>query len=243
MIAARHKAASAVNALVATIADLTDSAGGTLSEGANSAGASIAGVLPHRAAAGKDRDKAGLDAAAISTGDLDAVLLFAVEPQDLTCADGADVLGNAGFVAAFTAYNSEGLEQSANLLLPTGTFAETSGTFVNCEGRRQSFAGISNSVGESRPGWKVLRVIGNLVGAEGFEYLSSEEVLAELEELVGTVEPDNTYRESGKLARPNGADSPDDEIDVPIYQVDSVVRRAAALQMTLDAVRAENDQS
>ena len=243
LIAGRHKASSAIRALVGAIAELTDSAIGTLSEGSNSAGASIAGVLPHRAVAGADRNEPGLDAAAMTQADLDAVLLFGVEPQDLACADGQELLGNAGFVAALTPYTSESLEQTANLLLPTGTFAETSGTFVNCEGRWQSFSGIANPVGESRPGWKILRVHrqSDRLPPDSTT-CPTEAIRDEVEENAGTPEPDNRYRGTGKISQPNGADAPDDEIDVPIYQVDSLVRRARALQMTAEAMRAESEQ-
>ena len=226
-----------------TVADATGASVGTISEGANSAGAHIAGVLPQRKAAGIARDDAGLDAAAMLEADLDSIILFGLEPDDLACHDAAlDKLADTRFVVALTAYSNADLEQAANLMLPIGTFAETSGTFVNCEGRWQSFTGIANPVGEARPGWKVLRVLGNLVDAEGFDYLSSEDVLAELKALVGDVKGDNSYRGSVTIIAPNGADSPDDAIDVPIYQVDPVVRRAIALQMTAEARRIKEGQ-
>ena len=146
------------------------------------------------------------------------------------------------FVVALTPFTSESLEQSANLLLPIGTFAETSGTYVNCEGSWQSFSGIAKPVGEARPGWKVLRVIGNLLDAEGFDYPSSEEVRDELIDSVGDLTPDNTYRGTTAIQTDMVADDPAKAVDVPIYQVDGLVRRAAALQLTPDALRIK-DQS
>ena len=86
-------------------------------------------------------------------------------------------------------------------------------------------------------------VIGNLLDAEGFEYLSSEEVLEELSADVGTVSPDNTYPGSKAIEAPNGADDPAKTIDIPIYQVDAVVRRAAALQLTPEAQRVRDASS
>jgi len=88
-----------------------------------------------------------------------------------------------------TPFVSDALLEAADLLLPVGTFAETSGTYVNVEGIWQSFGGIASPVGESRPAWKVLRVIGNLVDADGFDYVTSEDVLAECKKAVGDVEP------------------------------------------------------
>ena len=242
LIAGRHRAFSAVRALCAAIGALTGATVGTLSESANTAGGHLAGVLPHRAAGGAARDSAGKHAADIVNDAPDVTLLFGLEPDDLTCVeDAGGKLASHSFVAAFTPYASESLLASANLLLPTGTFAETSGTFVNCEGRWQSFSGIANPVGEARPGWKVLRVVGNLVDAPGFEYVSSEEILDEIRSQIGEVEPDSAYRGGQAIAKPNGADEPGAEVDVPIYDIDPVVRRATALQLTPDARRARGD--
>jgi len=118
------------------------------------------------------------------------------------------------------------------LLLPIGTFAETSGTYVNIAGTWQSFGGVANPVGESRPAWKVLRVIGNLIDAPDFDYVTSEDVRDELAAQLGDVEPDNAFKGKGKLGKPNGEDAPAAEIDTRIYSVDAVVRRAPALQLT-----------
>ena len=126
--------------------------------------------------------------------------------------------------------------------MPIVTFAESSGTYVNAAGTWQSFPGIANPVGEARPAWKVLRVIGNLLGAPGFEYVTSEEVLAELREQLGGVQPDHGYKGTAPLARANGAESPADNVDIPIYSIDPLVRRAHALQLT-DAARRAREES
>jgi NADH-quinone oxidoreductase subunit G len=245
LIAARHRASSAVRALCSAISDLTGSRFGTLTEGANSAGAHLAGAVPHRARGGASRPTTGLDAAAIAGGSLDVVMLFGVEPDsDLTCiADAESALEAQKFVVAMTPYAGESLERAADLLLPVGTFAETAGTFVNCELKWQSFNGIANPVGEARPGWKVLRVLGNLLDAAQFDYQTSEEVRDELAELLGEVDAVQRYSGTQALAAVNGEDAAAEQIDVPIYQVDSVVRRAAALQLTPEARRAMGDES
>ena len=234
-VADRHPASAALRALAAAIADTTGSVLGFVSEGANSVGASLAGALPHRSAGSAARSSAGRDAAAIAAGKGPALLLFGAEP-------GTDVPGlgsNGGghdFVAVCTAFRSEELEACADLLLPVGTFAETSGTFVNCEGTWQSFAGVATPVGEARPGWKVLRVLGNLVGAPDFEYETSEQVRDELAGALGSSPPKGGYSADKAVTAGKGADEPA-RIDVPMYEVDALVRRATALQRTPEAER------
>jgi NADH-quinone oxidoreductase subunit G len=119
--------------------------------------------------------------------------------------------------------------------LPIGTFAETSGTYVNAAGTWQSFGGVAAPVGEARPAWKVLRVLGNLVEAPNFDYVSSEDVRDELLAALGQATPDNSYAGKNKLPKPNGEDSPEADIDTPLYSVDNMVRRARALQLTVAA--------
>ena len=239
LIAGRHRASSALRALVAAISELTGAKFGVLSEGANSAGASLAGVLPHRGAGGITRKTAGLNAADMLDGALDAVLLFGLEPDcDICCSDDAvSKLAGQRFVAALSAYDSDALQEAADLLLPIGTFAESAGTYVNCEGRWQSFKGVANPAGEARPGWKVLRVLGNLLAAEDFDYQTSEEVRDELSGLLGEIKPDNRYTGTEAINKVNGADEPDRQIDIPIYSTDAIVRRATALQLTPEALR------
>ncbi|MGH8222058.1 MAG: molybdopterin-dependent oxidoreductase, partial [Woeseiaceae bacterium] len=229
---------SAIRALAAAIAERTGSELGMLSEGPNGAGAHLAGLLPHRGPGGQARDTTGLHAADMLEESLDAMLLFGVEPdRDLAAEDPVGRLRSAGFVAAFTPFDSESLRSSADLLLPIGTFAETSGTFVNCEGRWQSFGGIANAVGDARPGWKVLRVLGNLFGIPGFDYESSEEVRDELRSVLGDCRPDNACKGEKAIAPPGGSSGGAGEFDLPMYGVDAVVRRATALQRTAEARR------
>ncbi|MBT8078461.1 MAG: NADH-quinone oxidoreductase subunit NuoG [Gammaproteobacteria bacterium] len=238
-IAARHEAFSAIRALAAAIAEATGATLGSLSEGANSAGAALAGVLPHRGRGGKKRSDTGLDVIQMLDKKLDVTLLCNVEPDAdiLASANAVKQLADHKFVIALTPFASDDLRECADLLLPVGTFAESAGTYVNCEGRWQSFHGVANPVDEARPGWKVLRVLANLLQVPDSDYQTSEEVRDELKNLLGDIEPDNRYRGDTPIGRPNGADAPDREIDVPIYQVDAVVRRATALQLTPEAQR------
>jgi len=244
-IAGRHKAYSAVRALAASISAMTGTTLGFLSEGANSAGACLAGVLPHRQTGGKARDEAGLDAGQMLDASLRAIFLFGLEPDNDLAAteDAVKKLARQSFVVAFSPYTSAAIEEAADLQIPIGTFAETAGTFVNCEGRWQSFPGVAKPLGQARPGWKVLRVIGNLLGMDDFEYVRASDIRDELQERLGEVRPDNTYRRELGLDKPNGEDAPANDIDIPIYEVDSIVRRATALQLTPEARRARRTDS
>jgi NADH-quinone oxidoreductase subunit G len=233
-IAARHEAASSVRALAAKIAASTDSTLGELSPGANTAGAHLAGVLP---AVGN-----GLHAGSMLNESLDAVVLVNIEPDvDLLAVDDAvGKLAKQDFVVALTPFVSDALLEVADLLLPIGTFAETSGSYVNVAGTWQSFAGVANPVGEARPAWKVLRVIGTLLEADGFDYVTSEDVRDELAARLGEVVP-TSYSGKTKSVKANGKDATQAEVDVPIYSVDGLVRRAPALQLTSEARRASNE--
>jgi NADH-quinone oxidoreductase subunit G len=120
------------------------------------------------------------------------------------------------------------LRQVAHVLLPIGTFAETSGTYVNLEGVWQSQPGAVAPLGEARPGWKVLRVLGNLLHLNGFDYQSSEDVREELRKLCGEA-PAASYKGSHRVAQPAGEVA---LVDLPMYQIDALVRRAPSLQKT-----------
>jgi len=245
LIAGRHQASSTLWALASVIGNMTGAAVGTLSEGANSAGACLAGVLPHRTTGGSATTDTGLHAGNMLDGSLDALLLFAVEPDRDICSTDEAVAKLAGqkFVAALSSYDSQALQDTADLLLPIGTFAESAGTYVNCEGRWQSFNGIANSPGLARPAWKVLRVLGNLLDAADFEYQSSEEIRDKLAAILGAITPDNTYVSDKPAGKLNGADDPAARIDIPIYRTDAIVRRASALQLTPEAQRSSGERN
>jgi NADH-quinone oxidoreductase subunit G len=159
------------------------------------------------------------------------VIVGAVEAADLVPSVGnGTAFRGAECVVALTPYaGPEQLERSS-VILPVATFAETSGTWVNVEGLWQSVQGAARPPGEARPAWKVLRVLGNLLGLDGFEYLSSEEVRDELRRELGE-HPSAHVTSSfapGRLA------SLDVTREVGIYAVDPVVRRSRPLQETRD---------
>jgi len=241
--AGRHRDYSALRALAGAIAGATGAIMGTLSEGPNSAGACLAGLLPHRGLGGTPRQRGGLHAGTMLDSALDVLMLVGVEPDsDIAATLGAvDKVRRQGFTVALTPFVSDTLLSCADLLLPIGTFAETSGTYVNVAGTWQSFAGVAHPVGESRPAWKVLRVLGNLLGAQGFDYVTSEEVRDELRTRLGNVDAGSIGTVATTFAKPNGDDEADAVVEIPIYSVDGLVRRARALQLTAEARRARGE--
>jgi NADH-quinone oxidoreductase subunit G len=141
-------------------------------------------------------------------------------------------------VISLTAYRSPELMDLADCLLPVSTFAETAGTFVNCEGRAQSFNGVVPAPGEARPAWKVLRVLANSLELPGFEYESSEavrnEVGAKASALDNAIAAGVPVPALGSSSF-DAADCFERIADVPIYSADPIVRRAPSLQRTGDA--------
>ncbi len=229
-LALRHPAYADLRVVAAAIAAATGATLGTLAEGGNAAGAYLAGAVPHREPGGVKAAVAGKTARDLLTQAHKAYLLFGgTEPwSDSFGTDALKSLSGAGFVVAATPFADDTLKSVAHVLLPISTFAETSGTYVNLEGLWQSFAGAAKPLGEARPGWKVLRVLGNLAGVADFDYQSSEEVREELRALCGGVAA-SSYQGSHE-AKVSDADAR--VVDVPMYAVDAVLRRAPSLQRT-----------
>ncbi len=237
-LATSHPQFALIRAFAGIIAQLTGAQIGYLPEAANSAGAWLAGMLPHRQAAGEKANTVGYDAEAMLAQGLAGYILLGLEPE-LDCYDGVialQTLQQAEFVVAITAYHTPTMESYANVLLPMATFAETSGTYINCEGKWQSFSGAISPMGEARPAWKILRVLGNLFDIKGFNYVSSEEVRNELRTLVG----DKTVNNHLQWQLPEHLSNEQIKglqriTEMSIYTTDSLVRRAPALQNTVDA--------
>ena len=188
-LALRHPAYADLRAMAAGMAAATGATLGVLAEGGNAAGAYLAGAVPHREPAGIKSASVGKSARDMLTQSQKVYLLFGgTEPwADGLGADALKTLGGASFIVAATPYADEQLKSIAHVLLPTSTFVESSGTYVNFEGLWQSFAGAARPLGETRPGWKVLRVLGNLAGVANFDYQSSEEVREELRARCGDI--------------------------------------------------------
>jgi NADH-quinone oxidoreductase subunit G len=124
----------------------------------------------------------------------------------------------------------------ADVLLPVAPFTETAGTFVNCEGRAQKFNGVVRPLRDTRPAWKVLRVLGTMLGLPGFAFESIDDVRAECLPAQGAIDARLANRTSVEIVAPNGvANGLERVADVPIYFSDAIVRRAPSLQRTADA--------
>ena len=230
-LAIAHPALAVLRALAGFVAQQTGAKLGYLPEAANSAGGWLAGALPHRLPGGQLAPIAGLDGRAMLETPRQAYVLVGAEPE-LDCWDGAAALKAmqcAERVISLSPYASAASKQYAKIILPVATFAETSGTYVNAEGCWQSFQGATKPFGEARPAWKVLRVLGNLCGVSGFDYTSSEEVLAEAQNACAQVQPDNAP-DFGQPLTPFQTDGLLRVADVPIYATDPLVRRARSLQ-------------
>jgi NADH-quinone oxidoreductase subunit G len=238
-LAQRHPAYSQLKVLAAMLAELCTASVGCITEGANAAGAYLAGAVPHREPGGAAAVEVGLSASAMLESALSAYVLFGgIDPaSDLGVEPRA--LGSAELVIAITTHLPESLRSLAHVVLPIGTFAETSGTFVNAEGRWQSWVGAAKLLGESRPGWKVLRVLANLLNVHGVDYLSSDEIRDALKALCGDrVEALNadagTSALTGTALLPAGETPAGSWVDIPPYQGDALVRGSEALSKTKD---------
>jgi len=192
--------------------------------------------VPHREPGGTAAAAVGLSARAMLETALKAYVLFGgVDPaSDLAIEPRA--LGTAELVIAVTTHLPESLRSAVHVVLPIGSFAETSGTFVNAEGRWQSWGGAAKLPGESRPGWKVLRVLANLLSVPGVDYSSSEEIRETLKALCGVrIEASNSGAGTGGAAvMPAGQTPAGSWVDIPPYQSDALVRGSEALSKTKD---------
>jgi len=231
-LAQRHPAYAQLKALSLLLADLCGASLGCMTDGANAAGAYLAGAVPHRMPGGAAAASAGLPARAMLDSPLKAyVLLGGIDPANDLAVD-PWALASADLVIAITTHLPESLRGVAHVVLPIGSFAETSGTYVNAEGRWQSWAGASKLPGESRPGWKVLRVLANLLNVHGIDYDSSEEVRDALKSLCGDRATAPVRATAGAV--PNGQIPTGAWVDIPPYQNDVLVRGSEALAKTKD---------
>jgi NADH-quinone oxidoreductase subunit G len=222
--AVQHPQASALHAAAQWIAEQTGAKLGYLTEAANTVGAYVANAN-------------AANVAAFSTPKQAYVLLNAEPELDTANPQLAtEALKHAEMVVVMSAYKHG--QDYADVLLPISPFSETSGTFVNCEGRAQSFNGTVKPLLETRPAWKVLRVLGNILGLAGFDYDTSEQVR---DEVLGAGVTDvssrlnNVSKQALVAAAANPAAGVERVADVPIYFADAIVRRAESLQKMADA--------
>jgi NADH-quinone oxidoreductase subunit G len=227
--AAQHPQASQLHALAQWIATNSNAHFGYLTEAANTVGGYLAKALP------ANRNLA----VAQFTQAKKAYVLLNVEPE-LDCANpqlARSALDKAEMVVVMSPYR-HGMDY-ADVLLPIAPYSETSGTFVNAEGRAQGFNGTVKPLGDTRPAWKVLRVLGNLLGLDNFAYESSEDIRNEVLGVKTLDGLDLSQRLSNNADIPLHTPQTSTEIqrvaDVPIYFSDAIARRSESLQQTVDA--------
>jgi NADH-quinone oxidoreductase subunit G len=226
--AQQHAKASTLNWLAQQLAQLLGCRYGFLGEAANSVGGYVADAVP-----GSD----GLNAARMLSEPRKAYLLLGAEPE-LDCADGQQALAalkQAASVVVLSPFKSAATLEYADAILPIAPFAETSGTFVNAEGRVQSFQAVNRPLGETRPGWKVLRVLGNVLKLDGFDQESSEAVREEVLAGKGALLDRFDNAISGVAVEFAASSGLERIADVPTHFADPLVRRATSLQRTRDA--------
>ena len=226
--AAHHARASSLLALANWIGEQTGASVGYLTEAANTVGAQLASAKP---------GPGGLNASQMLSGSLKAAVLLNCEPGLDTAAgrNGGSGLRAADLVVSLSPFKAN--MDIADVMLPIAPFTETSGTFVNAEGRVQSFHAVVKALGDSRPAWKVLRVLGDLLEVDGVEFESSREVLAAVPALL--VDETGATVRAGLLDNRTQAAvdfTPAESAPVvaSIYQLDGLVRRAPSLQLTAD---------
>jgi NADH-quinone oxidoreductase subunit G len=228
--AVHHPHASHILALSNWIGAQTGAVIGCLSEAANTVGAQLVGALP---------GLNGLNAGQMLSGALKAAILLNNEPEFDSAAgiEAGRTLGQCEMVVTLSPFKTN--MTFSDVLLPIAPFTETPGTFVNAEGRVQTFHAVVKPRGEARPAWKVLRALANVLNLPGFDFNSAQEVLTNLHAANGGVVPDHAPANllSNVCSLPSG--NFDSEV-VPcvadIYQLDSIVRRASSLQLTADAL-------
>ncbi len=227
--AAHHGRASQILMLANWIGAQTGATVGYLTEASNTVGAQLVAALP---------GAGGLNAGQMLSGALKAAILLNNEPEfDSAAGKGAiSALNACDMVVTLSPFKAN--LAFSDVLLPIAPFTETPGTFVNAEGRVQSFHAVVRPLGETRPAWKVLRALANVLGLPGFDFDSSQAVLLHL-----CAENDGTVPEFVPENRLDNSDRPTSPVQAlqgepcvaSIYQLDGIVRRAPALQATADA--------
>jgi NADH-quinone oxidoreductase subunit G len=236
-MAQSHPDYALLHSLAASLAEATGAKLSIIPTAANSVGAQLVGAVPHLQAGGRPAEQTGLDALTMLRLPRRGYLLLGVEPG-VDFYNGSlsqTALQSADTVVALSAYRSPELEACCDILLPMAIFSETYGTYVNAEGVWQNNRGAVRPQGEARPAWKILRVLGNLLNQQGFDYTDPSEISDEIKALCDDVSLDNMITPDMYIEPTLGADGLQRGGDTPLYASDPLVRRASALQQTRDA--------
>lgn len=235
-LALNHPDAAMIRALAQQIADATNAKIGLLTEGGNAAGAWLAGMLPHRQAAGQASSQEGLDAIAMFEKPQSAYVLMGVEPE-YDCAypeQAIQTLKSAECVICVSAFSTPAMFAYANVILPSAPYTEVSGTFINAEGKWQRVNASVPPAGDSRPAWKIFRVLADLCQIEGIDkYTTIADVYAKIKTLA-----DKASLKTTTWSMPKQKSSRLDTqqwvrlAETPMYAIDAITRRSQPLQDT-----------
>ncbi|MDH5602113.1 MAG: molybdopterin-dependent oxidoreductase, partial [Gammaproteobacteria bacterium] len=227
-----------LRALSSMIAELSGATLSILTDGANAAGAWLTGAVPHRACGGESTNGKAVNE--MLTSGMNAFVLLGIEPEfdSVNPSVAIKAMNDADFVISMTPFVTEEMKAYADVLLPVSPSSETSGTFINAEGKWQSFSGAVTPLAETRPAWKVLRVLGNIFEVDGFDYITSEDVRDEAKQQAGDMDSSNKMNWHCPASLAQQADVINRIALLPVYAVDNVVRRSQALQQTEDAIPA-----
>lgn len=242
-IALMHPQASIIILLGNLIAQMIGGSCGQFSDGANAAGAWLMGCVPHRIPGGSAATSIGKNALEMLRAPLNCYILYAIDPEfdSLLGKQAIDTLKKADFVIAFSGYQSDSLLEIADVILPIAQFSEYMGHMININGEVQSLQAVAEPFGESRPAWKVLRVLGNLSGFDNFEFNTIEDVTEELQPhlKLETKLPKWQPQSKNALLQADLHSSATTELlriaPISLYAIDNLVRRAPSLQATKDA--------
>lgn len=230
-LAANHPHAAQIRYLAKQIAKQTGAQLGYMTTGANTAGGWFAGAIPHRNAGGAAIHHVGLNTHEMLQKPRKAYVLLNVEPED--CANSLlaiEAFKQAKCVVALSTYQNPALEEYADIILPIAPFTETAGSYINAAGDWQQFNGVAKAFATSRPAWKVLRVLGNFLHLDGFEYESAEQIHHEVKALTQNAPEDMQF-----VYQPSELNMQHQDVisrigEIPIYAIDGLVRRSVPLQ-------------
>lgn len=239
--AQNHPAFSELLQLAWEIAHISGANCGLLIDAGNTVGAELAGAVSHHGAFGAQIET-GDNAIQMLSQPRKAYVLFNTEPE-ADCYDSAAALAalkQAETVIALTSFKGAGLLEYADVLLPISPFTETAGSFINMEGCMQTFHGVVQPLGDTRPGWKVLRVLGNMLQLPGFDYLSVDEVRAEWSSLGTITHALNNQTDDMNIQSVMSSQNGEQLVrvgEIPLYHGDPLTRRASSLQLTRQAAQ------
>jgi len=228
-LAFNHPNASKIRHYAKKLADKYQTKLGFITQGANCSGAWLSGMVPHRKEMGQSILSIGYSVQEALKAKLKAYILLNLDP-DIDIANpllANSALKNAQSVIALSAFKSSSLLEYATVLLPISLYAENSGTYINLEGKMQSFKAAVPTFGESRPAWKILRVLGN------YHYNTLEEIQSEFNRRFESkyafqqksldLFPSQSFRYEGEMK------SLEYITEWTLYQTDSLVRRSQSL--------------